>query len=183
MKRIATIATWFSRELAVPDGGSFRNDNRLNSVPRRRNVAWFSSLSVYWSRNCSHYGSFLSELHCGFDVVLLELFRGRRLVLVGGADRGARSGTSFGVPGSGLNSSLYRAGGPFHPRATCSSSFTNSPEFPQLQLNQHEFLGRGLVGGGLVAVLTETIPPYSVCSSLPRWMREENFRQICGDER
>ena len=29
---------------------------------------------------------------------------------------------------------------------------------------------------------TEEIPPYSVCPSPYRWMREENFRQICEDE-
>ncbi len=29
---------------------------------------------------------------------------------------------------------------------------------------------------------TEDIPPYSVCPSPYRWMREENFRQICEDE-
>ena len=29
---------------------------------------------------------------------------------------------------------------------------------------------------------TETIPPYSVCTSPYRWMREENFRQLCEDE-
>lgn len=30
--------------------------------------------------------------------------------------------------------------------------------------------------------VTEDIPPYSVCSTAYRWMREENFRQICEDE-
>ena len=30
---------------------------------------------------------------------------------------------------------------------------------------------------------TEEMPPYSVCPSPYRWMREENFRQICEDER
>ena len=30
--------------------------------------------------------------------------------------------------------------------------------------------------------VSEDIPPYSVCSSPYRWMREENFRQICEDE-
>jgi len=29
---------------------------------------------------------------------------------------------------------------------------------------------------------TEEIPPYSVCPSPYRWMREENFRQLCEDE-
>jgi len=29
---------------------------------------------------------------------------------------------------------------------------------------------------------TEAVPPYSVCSSPYRWMREDNFRQICEDE-
>lgn len=29
----------------------------------------------------------------------------------------------------------------------------------------------------------EVIPPYSVCPSPYRWMREENFRQLCEDER
>ena len=29
----------------------------------------------------------------------------------------------------------------------------------------------------------EEIPPYSVCPSPYRWMREENFRSICEDER
>jgi hypothetical protein len=30
--------------------------------------------------------------------------------------------------------------------------------------------------------LAETIPPYSVCSSVVPWIREENLRQICKDE-
>ncbi len=30
---------------------------------------------------------------------------------------------------------------------------------------------------------TEGMPPYSVCASPYRWMREENFRQICEDEK
>ena len=29
---------------------------------------------------------------------------------------------------------------------------------------------------------TEDLPPYSVCPSPYRWMREENFRQLCEDE-
>ena len=29
---------------------------------------------------------------------------------------------------------------------------------------------------------TEALPPYSVCPSPYRWMREENFRQLCEDE-
>ncbi len=29
----------------------------------------------------------------------------------------------------------------------------------------------------------ETIPPYSVCPSPYRWMREENFRALCEDEK
>ena len=31
--------------------------------------------------------------------------------------------------------------------------------------------------------MKEDIPPYSVCPSPYRWMREENFRIICEDEK
>jgi hypothetical protein len=34
-----------------------------------------------------------------------------------------------------------------------------------------------------LASVTEEVPPYSVCPSPYRWLREENFRSICEDER
>ena len=40
---------------------------------------------------------------------------------------------------------------------------------------------RSYVGAG--AVVVDDIPPYSVCPSPYRWMREENFRIICEDEK